>query len=285
MCPVDTIKTRLQFQGTLSALTVTRYNNVFDAFWNIIKNEGPIAFTRGLGARLLYMIPAASVSFLCYEQIVKAFKTQETKEDIVMPSLLPFIGLTCGRFLGTAVRTPFDVIKQRLQVDGSLKKKKYKNTIQAFRLVWKTEGLSGLFGTAHVAILRDAPFSCVYFTSYELAKVTQSKMMNGAENLGTLNHLISGAFAGMTSSVLTIPMDVVKTQLQTQAALPPGERHYKGIIDAFRHIYRNEGFRGLTRGLTARVLYITPSAAIVWTSYETYKRLYSTYLAPHLHTK
>lgn len=46
MCPVDTIKTRLQFQGNLSG--VTKYDGGLHAFKTIYNEEGLFGFTRGI---------------------------------------------------------------------------------------------------------------------------------------------------------------------------------------------------------------------------------------------
>jgi len=67
MCPADTIKTRIQFQGKLGS--VKRYNGFLDAFIRIYKEEGVLAFAKGLPARLLYAAPAAGVSFFLYELV------------------------------------------------------------------------------------------------------------------------------------------------------------------------------------------------------------------------
>ena len=77
----------------------------------------------------------------------------------------------------------------------------------------------------------------------------------------------------MVSTTLTIPIDVVKTRLQTQALMPQEEARYRGVWHALREIGRTEGVRGLTKGLGARVLYLTPASAIMFASYEQYKKL------------
>jgi hypothetical protein len=65
MCPADTIKTRLQFQG--ADPSVRHYNNFGDAFIKIVREEGPLGFTRGLAPRLLYVIPSAGKRSIFFE--------------------------------------------------------------------------------------------------------------------------------------------------------------------------------------------------------------------------
>eukprot|EP00026_Physarum_polycephalum_P008482 Phypoly_transcript_08569.p1 GENE.Phypoly_transcript_08569~~Phypoly_transcript_08569.p1 ORF type:complete len:241 (+),score=59.38 Phypoly_transcript_08569:610-1332(+) len=217
-------------------------------------------------------------------------------------ALLPVLGIVGARAIGSLCRTPFDVVKMRLQVQGSLGSIKYTNTKQAIREIWRTEGPRGLFSYFHVALLRDMPFSIAYFSSYEIMKELMKSINrrwgrvertspaqnpaesaniaarapiapNPAERLSVAQNLIAGGVAGMVSTTITIPIDVVKTRLQTQALMPQEEVRYRGVWHALREIGRTEGVRGLTKGLGARVLYLTPASAIMFASYEQYKKL------------
>ena len=116
----------------------------------------------------------------------------------------PVVWLAAGagaRLIGTAVRTPFDVVKERLQIQGSLKvfflsfcmhfflssnshplspfppsphpppqNPPYKSTLHAIRQVILHEGYRGLFNGYICTMTRDVPFAALYFTSYETFK-------------------------------------------------------------------------------------------------------------------
>ncbi|KAG9298263.1 hypothetical protein G9A89_002751 [Geosiphon pyriformis] len=92
-------------------------------------------------------------------------------------------------------------------------------------------------------------------------------------------HSIAGAVAGCVSSVVTCPLDVVKTRLQNQAnAVGYGcERHqtgaplYKGTGGTLRRIWREEGIRGLYRGLGPTMYGYLPTWAIYFTAYDYFK--------------
>ena len=47
LIPLDTCKTRLQFQGIMSDTVVRRYTGLWDAFRTILREEGVLAFYRG----------------------------------------------------------------------------------------------------------------------------------------------------------------------------------------------------------------------------------------------
>ncbi|XP_030756717.1 mitochondrial folate transporter/carrier-like [Sitophilus oryzae] len=65
-------------------------------------------------------------------------------------------------------------------------------------------------------------------------------------------HLIAGTTAGVTSTLILHPMDVVKIRFAVNDGIHSTPK-YSGIWNAFSTIYRMEGFRGLYRGVTPNV--------------------------------
>jgi hypothetical protein len=65
---VDVVKTRLQTQLSLEKV---EYNGILDTYKKIYKNEGLIGFTKGLGPRLAYIMPAAALTFTFFEYFKK----------------------------------------------------------------------------------------------------------------------------------------------------------------------------------------------------------------------
>ena len=47
---------------------------------------------------------------------------------------------------------------------------------------------------------------------------------------------------------------------------------YKGTISAIFLIFKEEGFRGFTKGVMPRIINQAPSSAISWATYETVKK-------------
>jgi solute carrier family 25 iron transporter 28/37 len=298
MSPVDVVKVRLQFQGRFKS--VRKYANAKDAFITIFREEGFRGFFRGLPVRLLYITPAAAVSFMFYEQFsillharghhhqqshtninetnsnnnnIKKKKNNVNNILFFKHPAVPLIAGGMARLIGTACRTPFDILRQRLQVQGSLTNSHYKGlgTFSALRLLIKTEGIRGLWTGYTISALRDVPFASIYFVTYELIKSLQQKYLHQSS---MPNHLLAGAMAGGAAATCTIPFDVVKTRLQTLATLPVEERaRYTGILSTFKIIIKEEGFVGLTKGLGPRLMYLMPAASLTFAAYEKYKRL------------
>lgn len=79
----------------------------------------------------------------------------------------------------------------------------------------------------------------------------------------------AGFSAGIVASVLTHPMDVVKTRIQ----IAQRSGSVPKFANVSRQIYSTEGIRGLFAGVTPRTLRIGPSCAIVISTYELLKRI------------
>lgn len=77
------------------------------------------------------------------------------------------------------------------------------------------EGFSALFHGYKATIFRDLPFSALQFTFYEQAQ-TWARTWKQSRDIGLPLELSTGAIAGGLAGVITCPLDVVKTRIQTQ---------------------------------------------------------------------
>ena len=126
-------------------------------------------------------------------------------------------------------------------------------------------GLMGLYKGATACLLRDVPFSAIYFPTYNHLK---RDMFGESPNkkLGVLQLLTAGAIAGMPAAYLTTPCDVIKTRLQVEAR--KGEATYTGLGDAARKILKDEGFKAFFKGGPARILRSSPQFGFTLAAYE-----------------
>lgn len=89
------------------------------------------------------------------------------------------------------------------------------------------EGFSALFHGYKATIFRDLPFSALQFTFYEQAQ-TWARKWKQSRDIGLPLELSTGAIAGGLAGVITCPLDVVKTRIQTQIN-PALQTHAKQI--------------------------------------------------------
>lgn len=93
-------------------------------------------------------------------------------------------------------------------------------------------------------------------------------------------HPFAGATAGLVAGVIVCPLDVIKTKLQAQGgwrrlkATASSEGNglvYRGLLGTARVILREEGLRGMYRGLGPLVLGYLPTWTVYFTVYENSK--------------
>lgn len=127
-------------------------------------------------------------------------------------------------------------------------------------------GLLGLYKGASACLLRDVPFSAIYFPGYAHLKKDFFGEGKQGKKLGFGELLASAAMAGMPAAFLTTPADVIKTRLQVEAR--KGQQAYTGIVNAFTRILAEEGPRALFKGSLARVLRSSPQFGATLVAYE-----------------
>lgn len=86
---------------------------------------------------------------------------------------------------------------------------------------------------------------------------------------------ICGGVAGAVSGIVSCPLDVIKTKLQAQGGLQtarngakPIAATYRGVQGTAEVIWREEGLRGMYRGLGPMLLGYVPTWAVYLTVYN-----------------
>ena len=86
-----------------------------------------------------------------------------------------------------------------------------------------------------------------------------------------------GASAGVASGIVTCPLDVIKTRLQSQGSfrprnhVRPSRAVYNGLVGTARVIWREDGMRGMYRGLGPMLLGYLPTWAVYMSVYDASK--------------
>lgn len=156
------------------------------------------------------------------------------------------------------------VIKQRMQMFNS----PYKNSLDCVRNVLRNEGVRALYRSYTTQLAMNIPFQVVHFTIYEQL---QNKL-NYEREYKPLTHVVSGAAAGSLAALITNPLDVCKTLLNTQEiCCHSGRPVDRGLIHAWRTVLVCRGYSGFFYGARARMLFQMPAAAISWSVYEFFK--------------
>lgn len=170
-----------------------------------------------------------------------------------------------GGIAGVASRTitsPLDVVKILAQVGT---KDTQQGFLKSFGNIYQHEGLRGFWKGNGIACVRLFPYNAVQFATFTKLKVILSDPNTG--RIGPLNSMLAGSVGGIAATVVTYPTDMVKTRL-TVAHSDPSKSKYKGMVDAFRVIAKEEGWQAFYKGMSTSIIGVIPFAGGTFMSYE-----------------
>ncbi|CAD2216633.1 mitochondrial carrier protein [Angomonas deanei] len=308
--PLDTIKT-VAFTGFAKepsadpAAHLTRQPSSFvssaKAIW---RGEGMKGFYRGIGVTTLGAAPGVALYLTSYDYLSRYWLgRQAAYEELPSPTLFQscvrhtpkeVVYLTCG-FGAEAVSclfwVPIDVTKERLQSQPPSLKNRYRNSLDALRVIHRHEGVLGLYKGYLSTLGSFGPFSAIYFVTYEFLQKRLRQLSDGSDasestSTSFLYATLSGGAANTFASLCTNPLELVKTRLQVQRAVLGDHKasavssklfhyHYTGLVDGLVHIAKEEGVRGLWRGVWCRAAFTAPNAALTMSFYEVLKSKYA----------
>lgn len=202
--------------------------------------------------------------------VMKKTTTTKTKRNglrlklkIGNPSLRRLIsGAIAGAVSRSAV-APLETIRTHLMVGLS-----GNSALEVFRSVVVADGWKGLYRGNFVNVIRVAPSKGIELFVYDTVKKHLSPKPGEQPKLPIPAPSVAGALAGVSSTLCTYPLELLKTRLTVQRGV------YKNFLDAFMRIIKDEGPAELYRGLTPSIIGVIPFAATNYLAYDTLQKAY-----------
>ncbi|KAK8224511.1 mitochondrial folate transporter-like protein/carrier [Phyllosticta capitalensis] len=320
-CPLDVIKTKLQAQGAFRraapqsriAPSQALYNGLFGTARVIWREDGIRGMYRGLGPMLLGYLPTWAVYMSVYEGSKDFYYSNIENKWLARISA----SITAGA-CSTIATNPIWVIKTRLMSQVSARASEdarppwhYKNTLDAARKMFRTEGIASfysglgpaLLGLTHVAIQFPLyEYFKTQFTGLEMGQTESQREVDPASQ--TLGILAATFLSKICATSATYPHEVLRTRLQTQQRAilpshspeeisfrgslehggkprPPGTAssdgminvpRYRGLIRTFKTILKEEGWRAFYNGMGTNMVRAVPAAMTTMLTFEMLKK-------------
>ncbi|XP_044749204.1 mitochondrial 2-oxodicarboxylate carrier-like [Coccinella septempunctata] len=261
MHPLDLVKTRMQLQkGPIKKNDPNYYTGILDCFQKLQKQEGTLAFWKGLLPPLIVETPTKSIRFTAFHHYKKIFS--RGKE----PNLLTF--MMSGYWAGITesfVICPFDVVKVTQQSN--------RGHISHTPSSWKMAGMiiqeggilgkRGIYRGLGATLYLHSVFCAVYLGVFYSAR--SHIHQTGNRLADTFATLALGVATGSFACLFNTPFDVVKSRIQ---APQPKKVKYSNTWQSIFAIVKEEGLPALYKGLSAKVLRLGPGGAIMIIVFE-----------------
>ena len=272
--PLDTIKTIQQAQKI--KLGPIR------AAMQVVEQRGIRGLWSGIGITIVGSTPSVAVYFGVYSSV------KNRLVEIFPPELklvAVAVSAAIGNTFASVLRVPYEVLKQRIQMG------RHQSAWEAVVYSCKNDGLLGLFDNGKLSsqILRDVPYAIVTLVSYEMLQSFVAQLLKSHEermsttdgialdkksnseirsaNIGPskkLRDALCGSIAGGLGSLVTTPMDVVKTRMMTGS-------QFSSVGEAFYRILKEEGILNFFTGVGPRLMHKIPANGLFFLCYEAFK--------------
>lgn len=245
--------------------------SVFKALGKMWRDEGWRGFMRGNGTNCIRIVPYSAVQFSSFNLY------RRTVENFTGRNITPLERLILGGCAGITSVTftyPLDIVRTRLSIQtasfaslsNTKREGKPPGMWSTLVLMYKTEGgIRGLYRGILPTIAGVAPYVGLNFMCYEAVRGYFTEP--GEKNPVWYRKLAAGAISGAVAQTCTYPFDVLRRRFQVNAMSGMGYQ-YKSIYGAITTILKEEGIRGLYKGLMPNLLKVAPSMASSWLSFE-----------------
>ncbi|KAI3403379.2 hypothetical protein KGF56_003800 [Candida oxycetoniae] len=284
MHSLDTVKTRQQgFPHNL------KYKRMISAYATILKEEGLFrGLYGGYTPAVLGSFPSTAAFFGTYEYTKrKMIYNWNMNETIAY-----LIAGTLGDLASSVFYVPSEVLKTRLQLQGRYNNPyttecgyNYRGLADAIKSIYRTDGLKTFVFGYKETLFRDLPFSALQLSFYEKFRQLAIYYNHNSDDLPVGVELLTGAAAGGLAGILTTPLDVIKTRIQTATNTSdlhsPISKHKvitnpfirsfnnNATLRALYSIYKCEGILGAFSGVGPRFIWTGIQSSIMLLLYQT----------------
>jgi hypothetical protein len=141
------------------------------------------------------------------------------KMDCMQENWVNFWASAFARAVQSVICNPLIVIKTRLEVLGF---KEYNGITDAVTKIYRNEGMIGFFTGLKISLIRDVPFSGIFYPIYEISKHFYMLLLrfdpdehnvNRRVIIHTILTSLSAITANLLSCIVTHPIDTIRTRV------------------------------------------------------------------------
>ncbi|OBA23332.1 mitochondrial carrier [Metschnikowia bicuspidata var. bicuspidata NRRL YB-4993] len=257
--PADLVKIRLQTSTTTSSADIIK---------QVLTKEGPLAFYKGTLAPLFGVGACVSLQFYGFHETKRQLLKNSGESQLLLWPQTYIAGAMAG-VVNTPVTAPVEQL--RILSQSSTKSTSLKDTVKK---IYGAHGFAGLYRGTTITLIREVQAYGVWFLTYEslIQGLINQRGYKLRGDISTIELLGCGALAGNALWLSSYPLDVIKSNIQSDKF--GADSKYDGkISSATRAIWAANGMRGFWKGIVPCLLRAVPCSAGTFAAVETALRI------------
>jgi len=267
--PIERVKLLVQNQDEMikQGRLDKPYNGVLDCTRRVLATEGVYPFWRGNLANVLRYFPTQALNFAFKDTIKSLFKVPKD----AAPAVKFGTNIASGGAAGTLSLMfvySLDFARTRLANDNKGKggERQYNGLIDVYVKTLKSDGIQGLYRGFVISAVGIFIYRGMYFGLYDTIKPI---VLGDKDASLTLSFLLGWAVT-VTAGLMSYPIDTVRRRMMMTSG---GAVKYKGSLDCFSQVLRNEGPMSLMKGAGANIIRGVAGAGVL-AGFDKFKDVY-----------
>ncbi|EGX47144.1 hypothetical protein AOL_s00097g190 [Orbilia oligospora ATCC 24927] len=265
-------------KGEVGQLAKTATRPMRDAIRTLWNAGGVRSFFAGNGLNVVKVLPESAIKFGSFEAAKRLFARLEGADD---PKHISggsrFLAGGVGGVVSQLAVYPIDTLKFRMQCEMVAGGPRGNQLIVATaRKLWST---GGFYRGLPLGLVGIFPYSAIDLGTFEWMKrsyiTTRSKTLGIREEDFQMSNFVVlaiGATSGSVGATIVYPINLLRTRLQAQGTAQHPQT-YTGMWDVTSRTLKQEGVKGLFKGLTPNLMKVVPAVSISYLVYENSKQL------------
>jgi solute carrier family 25 (mitochondrial adenine nucleotide translocator), member 4/5/6/31 len=266
--PIERVKLLVQNQSEMikQGRLDKPYSGVVDCTMRTFRNEGVLPFWRGNLANVLRYFPTQALNFAFKDTIKGLFKTAKDAPQYEKFGKNILSGGVAGS-LSLMFVYSLDYCRTRLANDAKAKGKEreFNGMVDVYVKTIKSDGLVGLYRGFVISCVGIFIYRGMYFGLYDSLK----PILLGDNNSVLLSFALGWAVT-ITAGLMSYPIDTIRRRMMMTSGQAV---KYKGSMDCFVQIMKNEGFMSMMKGAGANILRGVAGAGVL-AGFDKFKELY-----------
>jgi len=247
--PIERVKLLVQNQDEMikQGRLDKPYTGVLDCTKRVLATEGIVPFWRGNLANVLRYFPTQALNFAFKDTIKALFATPKDASPAVKFATNIASGGAAGT-LSLLFVYSLDFARTRLANDAKGKggERQFNGLIDVYVKTLKSDGIQGLYRGFTISAVGIFIYRGMYFGLYDTLK----PLLLG-KDAGVFLSFFLGWAVTVTAGLMSYPIDTVRRRMMMTSG---GGVKYKGSMDCFIQVMKNEGFMSLMKGAGANIL-------------------------------